>query len=245
MLTAVFLTAKPPNRQTAQNPLAILDRASSSFDTVKTLAADFTQIVDNPMLGDPDTTRGRLYQRRPNYFAMRFSDPKNDRIVADGRRLWLYTPSTTPGQVIRTTIPGTGTTGPNLIGQFVEHLRALYRSRGCSTNCPMRSGTTGPNLIGQFVEHPRERYSARYVRADSLPDGPVDVVALTPRVKDLPYEAATVWIAKQDGLVRRIEIVENTGQHRTITLQHLAVNGTIPTREFRFSPTAGVRVVDQ
>ena len=213
MLTAVFLTAKPPNRQTAQNPLAILDRASSSFDTVKTLAADFTQIVDNPMLGDPDTTRGRLYQRRPNYFAMRFSDPKNDRIVADGRRLWLYTPSTTPGQVIRTTIPGTG--------------------------------TTGPNLIGQFVERPRERYSARYVRADSLPDGPVDVVALTPRVKDLPYEAATVWIAKQDGLVRRIEIVENTGQHRTITLQHLAVNGTIPTREFRFSPTGGVRVVDQ
>ena len=213
MLTAVFLTAKPPNRQTAQNPLAILDRASSSFDTVKTLAADFTQIVDNPMLGDPDTTRGRLYQRRPNYFAMRFSDPKNDRIVADGRRLWLYTPSTTPGQVIRTTLPGTG--------------------------------TTGPNLIGQFVEHPRERYSARYVRADSLPDGPVDVVALTPRVKDLPYEAATVWIAKQDGLVRRIEIVESTGQHRTITLQHLAVNGTIPTREFRFSPTGGVRVVDQ
>src|SRR6266566_3879945 len=213
MLTAVFLTAEPPNRPTAQDPAPILDRASASYDTVRTLQADFTQIVDNPMLGDPDTTRGRLLQRRPNYFAMRFSDPKNDRIVADGRRLWLYTPSTTPGQVIRTTIPGTG--------------------------------TTGPNLIGQFVEHPRERYSARYVRADSLPDGPVDVVALTPRVKDLPYEAATVWIAKQDGLVRRIEIVENTGQHRTITLQHLAVNGTIPTREFRFSPTAGVRVVDQ
>lgn len=192
---------------------SVLDRASKSFDSVKTLAADFIQVVDNPMLGDPDTTRGRLYQRRPNYFAMRFSDPKSDRIVADGRRLWLYTPSTTPGQVIRTTIPGTG--------------------------------TTGPNLIGQFVEHPRERYSARYVRADSLPDGPVDVIALTPRAKDLPYEAATVWIAKQDGLVRRIEIVENTGQHRTITLQHLAVNGTIPTREFRFSPTSGVRVVDQ
>src|SRR6267143_4599209 len=209
MAMALFLTAEPPNRSTVQDPLAILDRASSSFDTVRTLQADFTQIVDNPMLGDPDTTRGRLFQRRPNYFAMRFSEPKNDRIVADGRRLWLYTPSTTPGQVIRTTIPGTG--------------------------------TTGPNLIWQFVEHPRERYTARYVRADSLPDGPVDVVALTPRVKDLPYEAATVWIAKQDGLVRRIEIVENTGQHRTITLQHLAVNGTIPTREFRFSPTSGVR----
>src|SRR5882762_5666236 len=213
MAMAVFLTAEPPNRSTAQDPLAILDRASSSFDSVRTLQADFTQIVDNPMLGDPDTTRGRLYQRRPNYFAMRFSDPKNDRIVADGRRLWLYTPSTTPGQVIRTTIPGTG--------------------------------TTGPNLIGQFVEHPRERYNPRYVRADSMGDVAVDVIALTPRVTDLPYSEATVWIAKQDGLIRRIEIVENSGQRRIITLKTLTVNQPVSAREFRFAPSSGVRVVDQ
>jgi len=196
-----------------QDPGPILDRASASFDTVRTLQADFTQIVDNPMLGDPDTTRGRLYQRRPNYFAMRFSDPKNDRIVADGRRLWLYTPSTTPGQVIRTTIPGTG--------------------------------TTGPNLIGQFVEHPRERYKARYLRADSSGGVALDVIALTPRVSELPYSEATVWIAQQDGLIRRIEIVENSGQRRTITLKNLTVNKPIPTREFRFAATSGVRVVDQ
>ena len=196
-----------------QDPAPILDRASASFDTVRTLAADFVQVVENPMLGDPDTTRGRLYQQRPNAFAMRFSDPKNDRVVADGRRLWLYTPSTTPGQVIRTTIPGTG--------------------------------TTGPNLIGQFVEHPRERYTARYVRADSIDGVPVDVIVLTPRVNDLPYSEATVWVAKPDGLIRRIEIVENSGQRRTITLKHLAVNTPIPAREFKFAPTSGVRVVDQ
>jgi chaperone LolA len=194
----------------------ILDRASRSFDTVRTLAADFVQIVDNPMVGDPDTTRGRLYQQRPNFFAMRFTEPGNDRIVADGRHLWLYTPSTTAGQVIRTMIPGTG--------------------------------STGPNLIGQFVEHPRERYTARYVRADSIDGAQVDVITLTPRAggaNDLPYSEATVWIAKQDGLIRRIEIVENSGQRRTIVLKNLTVNKPVPGREFRFAPTSGVRVVDQ
>jgi outer membrane lipoprotein carrier protein len=201
-----------------QDPLTILDRASRSYDSVRTLSADFVQVIDNPMLGDPDTTRGRLYQQRPNYFAMRFSDPKNDRIVADGRRLWLYTPSSTPGQVIRTAIPG--------------------------------NGTTGPNLIGQFVEHPRERYDARYVRADSLPEGAVDVIALKPRARtagsaELPYTEATVWIAKKDGLVRRIEIVETSGQRRTISLRVIAINRAIPAREFRFSPPAGLQVVDQ
>src|SRR5712691_11835900 len=205
-------TFQPSNLQ-SQDPLAILDRASSSFDTVRTLQADFVQIVENPMVGDPDTTRGKLFQRRPSYFAMRFTDPKNDRVVADGRRLWLYTPSTTPGQVIRSAIPGTG--------------------------------TTGPNLIGQFVEHPRERYDARYVRADSISDGLVDVITLTPRSKDLGYSEATVWIARKDALVRRIDLVETSGQRRTIILRNLAINQVVPAREFRFSPPAGSRVVDQ
>jgi outer membrane lipoprotein carrier protein len=214
LMTMLMLpSAHPPIRPSAQDPWPALDHASASFDTVRTLQADFVQIVDNPMLGDPDTTRGRLYQQRPNRFAMRFSDPKDDRIVADGRRLWLYTPSTTPGQVIRTTIPSTG--------------------------------STGPNLIGQFVEHPRERYNARSVRADSIDGAAVDVIQLTPRPSDLPYSEAMVWIAKQDGLIRRIEIVENSGQRRTITLKNLTVNKPIPAREFRFAPTSGVRVVDQ
>ena len=210
LLFAARMPAGPPARQ---DPTPILDRASTSYDTVKTLQAEFTQIVDNPMIGDPDTTRGRLYQKRPNYFEMRFTDPMHDRIVADGRRLWLYTPSTTPNQVIRTAIPSTG--------------------------------TNGPHLIGQFVDHPRERYDARYVRSDSLPDGAVDVIALTPRAKDLPYTAATVWIARKDRLVRRIEIVETGGQRRTIVLRDLLVNKAIAAREFTFSPPAGTQVVDQ
>jgi outer membrane lipoprotein carrier protein len=196
-----------------QDPWPILDRASASFDAIKTLQADFTQIIVNPMLGDPDTTRGKLYQQKPNAFAMRFSEPKNDRIVADGRYLWLYTPSSTPGQVIRSAIPA--------------------------------NGTTGPNLIGQFLQKPRDRYAAKYVRADSGAAGVFDVVALTPRGTDLPYTAATLWISRKDALVRRLEIVETSGQTRTIALRNVVVNGPIASREFKFSPPAGLQVVDQ
>jgi outer membrane lipoprotein carrier protein len=196
-----------------QDPWPTLDRASAAYQTVRTLSADFVQTITNPMLGAPDTTRGRLYQMRPSRFAMRFTSPRGDRIVADGRHLWLYTPSTTPGQVIRTAIP--------------------------------EAGTTGPNLIGQFVERPRERYRANYLRADSLADGLADVVALTPRAPDLPYAEAVVWIDRDDGLVRRIEIVETSGQRRTVALGRLVVNRGVPSREFTFAPPAGLRVVDQ
>jgi len=191
----------------------VLDRASAVYQTITTLSADFVQIVANPMIGAPDTTRGRLYQVRPSRFAMRFTDPKGDRIVADGRYLWLYTPSTTPGQVIRSRIP--------------------------------EYGTTGPNLIGQFVEHPRERYTARYARADSLPGGMADVVTLKPKAGDQPYTEATIWVGREDGLVRRLEILETSGQRRTVLLGNVKVNDGVPGREVTFSPPAGVRVVDQ
>jgi len=196
----------------APDPWPVLDRASATYQSTSTLSADFVQIVENPLLGAPDTTRGKLYQMRPSRFAMRFAAPKGDRIVADGRYLWLYTPSTTPGQVIRAKIPAVG--------------------------------TTGPNLIGQFVEHPHERYRASYRRADSLPEGMVDVVALVPTRDDQPYSAAVIWVGRADGLVRRLEITEASGQLRTVTLSRLKVNAGVPGREFTFSPPSGVQVVD-
>lgn len=209
---ATLLSAYPSNRLASQDPWPILDHASQTYQTITSLSADFDQIVTNPMIGAPDTTHGRLYQMRPSRFAMRFTDPKGDRIVADGRFLWLYTPSTTPGQVIRSRIP--------------------------------QSGTTGPNLIGQFVERPRERYTSRYVRADSLPDGVSDVIALVPKLDDQPYSNAVIWVGREDGLVHRLEIAEASGQRRTVVLRQIRVNGGVPGRELTFWPPAGVRVVD-
>ncbi|MGH7537508.1 MAG: outer membrane lipoprotein chaperone LolA [Gemmatimonadales bacterium] len=209
----IGLSVQPPTRPFTPDPWPILDHAALVYQQIQTLAADFVQVVANPMVGEPDTTRGRLYQQRPSRFAMRFTQPAGDRIVADGRHLWLYTPSTTPGQVMRSRIPETG--------------------------------TTGPNLIGQFVERPRERYDARYVRADSSGIGWMDVVALTPRDRSLPYSEAMVWIGRADGLVRQVEIEEASGQRRVVLLRNLKVNTAVPAREFRFTPPGGVRVVDQ
>ena len=127
--TSAFCAVTVLAASQSPDPWPILDRASATYQTITSLSAEFVQIITNPMIGAPDTTRGRLYQMRPSRFAMRFTAPKGDRIVADGRFLWLYTPSTTPGQVIRSRIPEYGTTGPNLIGQFVEQPRERYTAQ--------------------------------------------------------------------------------------------------------------------
>jgi outer membrane lipoprotein carrier protein len=215
LMVGLGIAAPAPARVGAQDPWPILDRASAAYQTVATLSADFVQVVTNPMLGAPDTARGRLYQMRPARFAMRFTEPKGDRVVADGRFLWLYTPSTTPGQVIRSRIPEYGATGPNLIGQFVERPHERYTARYVRADS-LADGT-----------------------------GRVDVIALVPKAADHPYSEALLWVGRQDGLVHRLDITEASGQLRTVLLRHITVNTGVPGRELTFSPPAGVRVVDQ
>jgi outer membrane lipoprotein carrier protein len=195
----------------AQDAGPVLQRAEAAYQTVSTLSAEFVQVVVNPLLGEPDTATGTLYLMRPNHFAMRFTIPEGDRIVADGRHLWLYTPSTTPGQVLRSGIP--------------------------------RTGTTGPNLMGQFVERATERYETKYLRADSLLTGLADVIALAPKSPQ-GYREAVIWVDRDDALLRRIEIVEESGQRRVIQLWGMRVNPGVPQREFTFKPPRDVRVVD-
>ena len=139
----------PPQIQ-GSDPAPILRHAAAAYDSVTTLSATFVQVIANPMVGPPDTTRGKLYERRPGEFAMRFSEPQGDRIVSDGRYLWLYTPSTTPDQVIRRRIPDRGTTGPNLIGQFVEHPLERYVARY------VRSDSSGPGVQDVVALTPRD-----------------------------------------------------------------------------------------
>jgi outer membrane lipoprotein carrier protein len=57
-------------------------------------------VIEDPMMG-PMRSRGHLIQAGDDKLSMRFSDPAGDAIILDGRHAWVYTPSTTPGQVMK------------------------------------------------------------------------------------------------------------------------------------------------
>jgi outer membrane lipoprotein carrier protein len=104
----------------AQSATATLDRAVRAYKTVRTVRASFTQTITNPLLGQTVTSAGEVVQRRPNHVSVRFTDPAGDRIVADGKWVWFYLPSSTPGQVIRMRIAKGGGGSPDLTAQFLE-----------------------------------------------------------------------------------------------------------------------------
>lgn len=107
---------------------AVLARAQRAYDSMRTLRVEFTQVITNPMLGAPEHSGGVLFLAPPGRFAMRFSHPQGDRIVADGRWLWLYTPSSVPDQIIRQPIPASGATTPNLFAQFIDRPLERYQA---------------------------------------------------------------------------------------------------------------------
>jgi len=196
----------------AQDAGPVLERAARTYRDLSALQADFRQIVANEMIGTFES-RGTLAQAGTSRLSMRFSDPPGEAIVIDGTSVWIYAPSTTPGQVIRTPIA---------------------KAQGY-----------GVNLLAWLLDRPAERYHATYLRGDTIGNTSVDVVRLTPKAKDLPFTQATLWLAQSDALPRRLEVVETSGNRRTLTLSKIRPNAKLPAGTFSFSPPKGVKVINQ
>jgi outer membrane lipoprotein carrier protein len=128
LLAPLSLAAARPR---AQGDL--LDRAVSAWTKVKTARATFEQTITNPLTGRTLTATGEYQQQRPGKLSVRFSDPANDRIVADGSHLWLYLPSTTPGQVVRTAVKNSGSGTVDLSAQFLVSPRTRYTVSAAGT----------------------------------------------------------------------------------------------------------------
>jgi outer membrane lipoprotein carrier protein len=125
-LFAVALLLPAPLQ--AQDAQAMIGRAARVYRSLASLRADFVQVIDNPMI-DSAESRGTLAQAGPAKLAMRFSDPPGEAIVIDGQHVWVYTPSTVPGQVVRLAVPNGGPVyGYNLLAWLLDRPAERYRA---------------------------------------------------------------------------------------------------------------------
>lgn len=112
---AATLGARPQVDERAEEVLA---KASDAYKAVTTVRSEFVQKIEIRALEREKEGRGTIYQKKPNYFLMKFDQPEGDVVVADGEFFWMYYPSAQPGQVIKTVINQT-TEGATLGGQFL------------------------------------------------------------------------------------------------------------------------------
>ncbi|HUP01234.1 MAG TPA: outer membrane lipoprotein chaperone LolA [Gemmatimonadota bacterium] len=115
-LTAFLLAGTGADARSAQGAPgdtdAIVRRADRALEALRTLRTEFTQRVENPVLEKSTIGRGRLAYRAPDRFRIAYSDPAGDLVVNDGAHVWIYLPSSQPGQVIRRPAAESGVRNP-------------------------------------------------------------------------------------------------------------------------------------
>jgi outer membrane lipoprotein carrier protein len=210
---ALATTAAPATAQARGDVDALIARAAATYKAARTATARFEQTLTNPMTGSETVSRGVLQRQQPDRFNFQFTDPRGDRMVADGQWLWVYTPSTAPRQVIKLPIAAAG------------------------------AGAVDPGL--QFFESPGARFTIADGGTATVSGQRTRVLTLTPKKPIESFTKATVWLDPQDGTLRQFETLDGMGVKRRVRLMDLQVNVPVAAASFRFTPPAGVRVVDQ
>ena len=184
----------------------LMRRAAAVYDTLRTLRARFRQTIEMQVFEPPRRREGSgvWYQEKPSRFRMDFSEPEEDLIVSDGEHLWLYYPSTHPGQVIRSEL-GAGGRGAPMV-----------------------------DLQGRIFQVARTRYDVRYAGRDTLAGAPVHRVELEPRSEAADYRRVGVWIDAESLLVRRLVFEDRSETVRTVTLDDIRTGVSLPDSLFRF-----------
>ena len=121
---AMVLLALLPSAANAQSADAIIDRAVAAYARLSSMRAEFRQTLTNPLTGSTQTTSGVILRKRPNFLSINFDS--GDRVTADGSTLWLYLPSSAPGQVVRMPYTRGSASGVDPADQFLNSPRTRF-----------------------------------------------------------------------------------------------------------------------
>ena len=119
-----FAVAVLPIGASAQSADAIIDRAVAAYARLSSMRAEFRQTLTNPLTGNSQTTNGVILRKKPNLLSITFDS--GDRVAADGSTLWVYLPSSVPGQVMKMPYTGSNASSVDPAEQFLNSPRTRF-----------------------------------------------------------------------------------------------------------------------
>ena len=126
VLATSLALAAAPRAAPGQDPEAVADRADRALAALTSLEAEFVQRAENPILEKTEIGHGTLSYRAPGRYRIDYRYPAGDVVVDDGTWVWIYLPSSQPGQVIRQPSDESGAANPLT---YLRDLRARYDAR--------------------------------------------------------------------------------------------------------------------
>lgn len=145
IISAIAIAFAIPSTTSAQSAETIIDRAVSAYSRLNSMRAEFRQTLTNPLTGSTQTTSGEIIRRKPNLMSISFNN--GDRVAADGSMLWVYLPSSVPGQVIRVPYTGGNAGSVDPADQFLDAPRTRYTITSAGTATVGGRSTQILNLV--------------------------------------------------------------------------------------------------
>jgi outer membrane lipoprotein carrier protein len=142
---AAFAFAVLPISARAQSADAIIDRAVAAYARLNSMRAEFTQTLTNPLTGNSQTTSGVILRKKPNLLSITFDS--GDRVAADGLALWVYLPSSVPGQVVRMPYNGGNASTVDPAEQFLNSPRTRFNVTASGTATVSGRATHAVTLV--------------------------------------------------------------------------------------------------
>jgi outer membrane lipoprotein carrier protein len=136
----------------AQDAGAIIDRAVSAYARLNSMRAEFRQTLTNPLTGNSQTTGGVILRKKPNLLSIRFDT--GDRVAADGSSLWVYLPSSAPGQVMRMPYTGSNASTVDPAEQFLNAPRTRFTVTSSGTGSVGGRATHAVTLVPKRANAP-------------------------------------------------------------------------------------------
>jgi len=153
------LFAALPLTAGAQSVDATIDRAVAAWAKVATVRGTFEQTVSNSLTGSSATAHGEYTQERPNRLSIRFLAPDSGAIVSDGRAVWVFLPTSAPGQVVKRPATDRSASPIDLTGQFLDAPRSKYDISAAGTRTVDGHAARGLILV------PKKGLSAPFSKA--------------------------------------------------------------------------------
>jgi outer membrane lipoprotein-sorting protein len=107
---------------------------------------------------------------------------------------------------------------------------------------PLDPSRGGMDFYREFLERPREKYDAAIEGHEEITGRETVRIRLTPRM-ERGYRQARVWIDADAGTIRQVEVSEENGNVRTVTLDGIRTHPDVGPETFRFDVPAGVSVI--
>jgi len=207
-------TAAPPDLRT------VLERVQKRYDQAKNLRARFAQSYTRAVVGRSTVSTGTLAFKKPGRMRWDYQKPEARMFLSNGQVLWLYEPEEKQA--------------------FKQDLKSSQLPAALAFL--MGKGKITDEFEVTFAEPPKDG------KADGKtpwPGRPGDIrLSLSPKQPQSAYKSILFVVDPKEYLVRDSVLVDSQGSTNHFVFEDLEVNAKVPDSLFKWSPPAGVRVVD-